>query len=284
MSVFRDFFYTVEDGVTLYARDYSGPEEPNGCVLMMHGLTRNSKDFEVLAEKLSASYRVLVADQRGRGKSEWDSQPERYAIPTYVGDMFALLEAAGEKQVAAVGTSMGGLMAMVMNAASPGVFSHVVLNDIGPELSKVGLDRISSYVGQGGPISTWEEAVAYNRSINGVAFPTLRDDQWETFTRQLFSERDGAPYLDYDPAISQAVRADDGSAVPPDLWPVYQLLNTQPLMLVRGAISDLLDNEIKDRMIVEVPSLEYVEVPDVGHAPMLIDESVTTVIEQFIGR
>lgn len=284
MSVFRDFFYTVEDGVTLYARDYSGPEERNGCVLMMHGLTRNSKDFEVLAEKLSASYRVLVADQRGRGKSEWDSQPERYAIPTYVGDMFALLEAAGEKQVAAIGTSMGGLMAMVMNAASPGVFSHVVLNDIGPELSKVGLDRISSYVGQGGPISTWEEAVAYNRSINGVAFPTLRDDQWETFTRQLFSERDGAPYLDYDPAISQAVRADDGSAVPPDLWPVYQLLNTQPLMLVRGAISDLLDNEIKDRMIVEVPSLEYVEVPDVGHAPMLIDESVTTVIEQFIGR
>lgn len=284
MSVFRDFFYTVEDGVTLYARDYSGPEERNGCVLMMHGLTRNSKDFEVLAEKLSASYRVLVADQRGRGKSEWDSQPERYAIPTYVGDMFALLEAAGEKQVAAVGTSMGGLMAMVMNAASPGVFSHVVLNDIGPELSKVGLDRITSYVGQGGPISTWEEAVAYNRSINGVAFPTLRDDQWETFTRQLFSERDGAPYLDYDPAISQAVRADDGSAVPPDLWPVYQLLNSQPLMLVRGAISDLLDNEIKDRMIVEVPSLEYVEVPDVGHAPMLIDESVTTVIEQFIGR
>ena len=284
MSVFRDFFYTVEDGVTLYARDYSGPEEPNGCVLMMHGLTRNSKDFEVLAEKLSASYRVLVADQRGRGKSEWDSQPERYAIPTYVGDMFALLEAAGETQVAAVGTSMGGLMAMVMNAASPGVFSHVVLNDIGPELSKVGLDRISSYVGQGGPISTWEEAVAYNRSINGVAFPTLRDDQWETFTRQLFSERDGAPYLDYDPAISQAVRADDGSAVPPDLWPVFQLLNTQPLMLVRGAISDLLDNEIKDRMIAEVPSLEYVEVPDVGHAPMLIDESVTTVIEQFIGR
>ena len=283
MSVFRDFFYTVEDGVTLYARDYSGPEERNGCVLMMHGLTRNSKDFEVLAEKLSASYRVLVADQRGRGKSEWDSQPERYAIPTYVGDMFALLEAAGEKQVAAVGTSMGGLMAMVMNADSPGVFSHVVLNDIGPELSKVGLDRITSYVGQGGPISTWEEAVAYNRSINGVAFPTLRDDQWETFTRQLFSERDGAPYLDYDPAISQAVRADDGSAVPPDLWPVFQLLNTQPLMLVRGAISDLLDNEIKDRMIVEVPSLEYVEVPDVGHAPMLIDESVTTVIEQFIG-
>lgn len=282
MQTYEDLYYRVADELTLYARDYPGPESRKGCVLMMHGLTRNSRDFEVLAEKLSDSYRVLVAEQRGRGKSEWDSQPERYAIPTYVGDMFALLKTAGEQQVAAIGTSMGGLMAMVMNATNPGVFSHVVLNDIGPELSKVGLDRISSYVGQGGPISTWEEAVAYNRSINSVAFPTLSDDQWETFTRQLFSERDGAPYLDYDPAISRAVKADDGSAVPPDLWPVYQLLNAQPLMLVRGAISDLLNNEIKDRMMDEVPGLEYLEVPEVGHAPMLIDERVTDAIERFI--
>lgn len=282
MREYKDFYYQVPDGLTLFARDYPGPDSRKGCVLMMHGLTRNSRDFEVLAEKLSDSYRVLVAEQRGRGRSEWDSQPERYAIPTYVGDMFALLDAAGETQVAAVGTSMGGLMAMVMNAARPGVFSHVVLNDIGPELSKIGLDRISSYVGQGGPISTWEEAVAYNRSINGVAFPTLGDEQWETFTRQLFSERDGVPYLDYDPAISQAVKADDGSAVPPDLWPVYELLNAQPLMLVRGAISDLLDTDIKDRMIETIPSLEYVEVPDVGHAPMLMADTVTQAIERFI--
>jgi len=282
MRNYKEFYYDVADGLTLFARDYPGPENHNGCVLMMHGLTRNSRDFEVLAEKLSSTHRVLVAEQRGRGKSDWDSQPERYAIPTYVGDMFALLEAAGENQVAAVGTSMGGLMAMVMNAANPGVFTHVVLNDIGPELSKVGLDRISGYVGQGGPISTWEEAIDYNRSINGVAFPTLSDDQWETFTRQLFNERDGVPYLDYDPAISQAVKADDGSAVPPDLWPVYKLLNAQPLMLVRGAISDLLDAAIKDRMIAEIPDLEYVEVPDVGHAPMVMDETVTGAIERFI--
>lgn len=283
MQRYEDLFYTVDDGLALYARDYPGPQNRQGCVLMMHGLTRNSRDFEVLAEKLSDSYRVLVAEQRGRGRSEWDSQPERYAIPTYVGDMFTLLEAAGEERVAAVGTSMGGLMAMVMNAAKPGVLTHVVLNDIGPELSKVGLDRISSYVGQGGPISTWEEAVAYNRSINGVAFPTLSDDQWEAFTRQLFSERDGTPYLDYDPAISHAVKADDGSAVPPDLWPVYELLKAQPLMLVRGAISDLLDTEIKNRMIKTIPTLEYLEVADVGHAPMLMDGKVTEAIERFIG-
>jgi pimeloyl-ACP methyl ester carboxylesterase len=196
--------------------------------------------------------------------------------------MFELLEAVGEDHVAAVGTSMGGLMAMVMNAMRPGVFTHVVLNDIGPELSKEGLDRISGYVGQGGIISTWEEAVAYNRAINAVAFPSLSDQQWGDFTRQLFGERNGDPFLDYDPAISQAVRSDEGSALPPDLWSVYARLESQPLMLIRGAISDLLDTDIKDRMIQSVPDLLYLEVADVGHAPMLIDDAVTEALEKFL--
>lgn len=282
MRRFSDFCYQVPDGLTLYARDYPGPDDRAGCVLLMHGLTRNSRDFDVLADRLSVHFRVLVPEQRGRGRSEWDSQPDRYGIPTYVNDMFELLEAVGEDHVAAVGTSMGGLMAMVMNAMRPGVFTHVVLNDIGPELSKEGLDRISGYVGQGGIISTWEEAVAYNRAINAVAFPSLSDQQWRDFTRQLFGERNGAPFLDYDPAISQAVRSDEGSALPPDLWSVYAQLESQPLMLIRGAISDLLDTDIKDRMIHSVPDLLYLEVADVGHAPMLIDDAVTEALEKFL--
>ena len=282
MRRFSDFYYQVPDGLTLYARDYPGPDDRAGCVLLMHGLTRNSRDFDVLADRLSVHLRVLVPEQRGRGRSEWDSQPDRYGIPTYVNDMFELLEAVGEDHVAAVGTSMGGLMAMVMNAMRPGVFTHVVLNDIGPELSKEGLDRISGYVGQGGIISTWEEAVAYNRAINAVAFPSLSDQQWGEFTRQLFGERNGAPFLDYDPAISQAVRSDEGSALPPDLWSVYAQLESQPLMLIRGAISDLLDTDIKDRMIHSVPDLLYLEVADVGHAPMLIDDAVTEALEKFL--
>ena len=282
MRRFSDFYYQVPDGLTLYARDYPGPDDRAGCVLLMHGLTRNSRDFDVLADRLSVHFRVLIPEQRGRGRSEWDSQPDRYGIPTYVNDMFELLEAVGEDHVAAVGTSMGGLMAMVMNAMRPGVFTHVVLNDIGPELSKEGLDRISGYVGQGGIISTWEEAVAYNRAINAVAFPSLSDQQWGEFTRQLFGERNGAPFLDYDPAISQAVRSDEGSALPPDLWSVYAQLESQPLMLIRGAISDLLDTDIKDRMIQSVPDLLYLEVADVGHAPMLIDDAITEALENFL--
>ena len=282
MRRFSDYYYQVPDELTLYARDYPGPDDRAGCVLLMHGLTRNSRDFDVLADRLSVHFRVLVPEQRGRGRSEWDSQPDRYGIPTYVNDMFELLEAVGEDHVAAVGTSMGGLMAMVMNAMRPGVFTHVVLNDIGPELSKEGLDRISGYVGQGGIISTWEEAVAYNRAINAVAFPSLSDQQWGDFTRQLFGERNGEPFLDYDPAISQAVRSDEGSALPPDLWSVYAQLESQPLMLIRGAISDLLDTDIKDRMIQSVPDLLYLEVADVGHAPMLIDDAVTEALESFL--
>jgi len=284
MRNYKEFYYDVDDGLTLFARDYPGPENHSGCVLMMHGLTRNSRDFEVLAEKLSSKHRVLVAEQRGRGKSDWDSQPERYAIPTYVGDMFALLEAAGENQVAAVGTSMGGLMAMVMNSAMPGVFSHVVLNDIGPELCDEGLNRIKGYVGQGEPVTTWAEAVAYNRRINEVAFPTLSDEGWEQFARQIFKEIDGVPVLDYDPGISEAVTAEDSDAVPPDLWPVFDLLGQQPLMLIRGALSDLLDDRITAEMQRRVPAMVYLEVPDVGHAPMLKDEAVIGAIEAFFNQ
>jgi pimeloyl-ACP methyl ester carboxylesterase len=281
---YEDLFYQSEDGLTLYARDYPAPSADAQCVLLMHGLSRNSRDFEVLADHLSTHYRVLVAEQRGRGKSEWDSDPTRYAIPHYVRDMFALLQAANVSRVATVGTSMGGLMAMVMNSAMPGVFSHVVLNDIGPELCDEGLNRIKGYVGQGQPVTTWTEAVAYNRRINEVAFPTLSDEGWEQFARQIFKEIDGVPVLDYDPRISEAVNAEDSEAVPPDLWPVFDWLEQQPLMLIRGALSDLLDTRITAEMQRRVPAMVYLEVPDVGHAPMLKDEGVVAAIEAFFDR
>ena len=281
---YEDLFYQSEDGLTLYARDYPAPSPDAQCVLLMHGLSRNSRDFEVLADHLSTRYRVLVAEQRGRGKSEWDTDPTRYAIPHYVRDMFALLQVANVSRIATVGTSMGGLMAMVMNAAKPGVFSHVVLNDIGPELCDEGLNRIKGYVGQGEPVNTWAQAVAYNRRINEVAFPTLSDEGWEQFARQIFKEIDGVPVLDYDPRISEAVTAEDSDAVPPDLWPVFDLLGQQPLMLIRGALSDLLDDRITAEMQRRVPAMVYLEVADVGHAPMLKDEAVIGAIEAFFNQ
>ncbi len=281
---YQDLFYRSEDGLTLYARDYPAPVPDAQCVLLMHGLSRNSRDFGILADRLSRHYRVLVAEQRGRGKSDWDTDPARYTIPNYVRDMFTLLKAANVNRVATVGTSMGGLIAMIMNSAMPGVFSHVVLNDIGPELCDDGLNRIKGYVGQGGPVTTWTEAVAYNRRINEVAFPTLSDEGWEQFARQIFKEIDGVPVLDYDPRISEVVNAEDSDAVPPDLWPVFDLLAKQPLMLIRGALSDLLDTRITAEMQRRVPVMTYLEVADVGHAPMLKDAAVIAAIEEFFNQ
>ena len=283
-SIYEDLFYRSEDGLTLYARDYPAPSSDAQCVLLMHGLSRNSRDFEVLADRLSKRYRVLVAEQRGRGKSEWDTDSTRYAIPCYVRDMFALLKAVNVDRVATVGTSMGGLMAMVMNSVMPGVFSHVVLNDIGPELCDEGFNRIKGYLGQGEPVTTWAEAVAFNRRINEVAFPNLSDEGWEQFARQIFKEIDGVPVLDYDPRISEAVNSKDSDPVPPDLWPVFDLLERQPLMLIRGALSDLLNTQITAEMQRRVPTMAYLEVADVGHAPMLKDEAVIAAIEGFFSN
>ena len=126
--------------------------------------------------------------------------------------------------------------------------------------------------------------MAYNRRINEVAFPTLSDEGWEQFARQIFKEIDGVPVLDYDPRISEAVNAEDSDAVPPDLWPVFDLLAQQLLMLIRGALSDLLDTRITAEMQRRVPAMAYLEVADVGHAPMLKDKAVIAAIEAFFNH
>ena len=133
-------------------------------------------------------------------------------------------------------------------------------------------------------MTTWAQAVTFNRRINEVAYPTLSDEGWEQFTRQIFKEINGVPVLDYDPRISEAINSKDSDPVPPDLWPVFDLLARQPLMLIRGSLSDLLDIQITAKMQRRVPTMAYLEVADVGHAPMLKDEAVIAAIEAFFSH
>lgn len=216
MPDYNDLFYTVPDGLTLYARDYPGPSEGAPVVLCMHGLTRNSRDFAAIAPKLAATHRVLVVEQRGRGKSDYDAQSERYQLPNYVADMMVLLAQQGVERCATIGTSMGGLMAMAMAATTPDLFSHVVLNDIGPVVAQRGLDRIKAYVGSATEFPNWAAAVDYTRTINGAAFPTFSDDDWYDFARNIFIERHGEVMLDYDSAIAKPMQAAQEAAVPPE--------------------------------------------------------------------
>ncbi|MCG8442455.1 MAG: alpha/beta hydrolase, partial [Caulobacterales bacterium] len=265
-------------------RDYPPTAPEAGApVLCLHGLTRNERDFEDVAPRIAAlGRRVIAASMRGRAGSDPDPDHARYLPVTYVGDMALLLEELGLERVIVVGTSMGGLMAMVMAATAPQSLVAVALNDIGPELAPEGLARIQGYVGGGAPVTSWAEAAAATRAINGVAFPDETGEEfWLAFARRIFREE--APdriVLDYDPAISKPVQA--GDAAPPDLWPLFEALKPIPTLLVRGALTDLLAPETVAAMKERKPDLEVAEVPRVGHAPLLTEPVAWEALERFI--
>jgi pimeloyl-ACP methyl ester carboxylesterase len=248
----------------------------------MHGLTRNSADFAVLADRLSAHRRVLSVDQRGRGRSQYDSNVANYTPATYVQDMFALLDGEGIDRVVLVGTSMGGLMSFLMAAMQPDRIEAMVINDIGPEINPVGLARIQDYVGKSGPVNSWEQAVAQQKAINGIAFPDFSEQQWRDFTHGLYLEADGRPVIAYDPAIAEPMTDQDSGAVPPDLWSVFEAITAIPMLVVRGATSDILSPGCVARMRELDHDLQVAEVPNRGHAPMLDEPSARSAIDNFL--
>jgi pimeloyl-ACP methyl ester carboxylesterase len=293
---FTDFFWTSYEGLPLHARDYAPVGESQKLpVICIHGLTRNARDFEDLAPKIAATgRRVLAVDVRGRGLSAHDPNPMNYHPGTYAADIVALLDAAGIEKAVFVGTSMGGLITMVLTSIRPEAIAAVVLNDVGPELSPVGLARIAGYTGMASRFETWDEAVAYARRINEAAFPAYGAQDWDAFARRLFNEQDGAFALAYDPDIAAPIKAaaeaaaktqaEGGAALaPPDMYPLFRALaKERPLLLVRGGISDLIDPAIAERMQAAAPSMIYAEVANVGHAPMLTEPQAWAAIENLL--
>ena len=283
MTQITDRTWTSADGLTLYARDHapaSGRAKlPVSCI---HGLTRNSRDFEVVAPRIAAQgRRVLSLDVRGRGCSDRDPNPFNYHVGIYAADVAALLEQLGISRAIFIGTSMGGLITMTLAALRPDLVGGAVLNDIGPEVGAAGIARIASYVGGAPSVSNWAEATAYVRAINVGALPGLTEADWERFARRMFRDDHGTFSLDYDPAISQAFKT--APAETPDLWPLFSALAAdRPLLLVRGGISDLIDPAIAERMKAAAPHMAYAEVPGVGHAPMLTEPEAWAAIENLL--
>jgi pimeloyl-ACP methyl ester carboxylesterase len=283
---FTDHFHASTDGTALHYRDYPAVGPVQGVpVLCLHGLTRNVRDFEDLAPRLAAlGRRVIVASQRGRGLSAPDPLPERYQPVTYAGDMLGLLDALEIERAVFVGTSMGGLMTLIMATLQPGRIAAAVLNDIGPEIAVGGLERIKLNVSSRDPVASWEAAATRSREANLAAFPDRADDSafWLDFAHKTWVEReDGQIALAYDGAIVDQI---DASAVPPDLWPFWAPFATIPTLLVRGGISDLLTAATVAEMKRLKPDLETVEVPDVGHAPFMTEPEAWRAIEGFIQR
>jgi pimeloyl-ACP methyl ester carboxylesterase len=269
-AAYEDRYWTSSDGLTLHYRNYPGPEGSTKLpVLCMHGLTRNARDFGPLAEALSATRRVIVTEMRGRGMSDYAKDSDTYSATHYVPDVEKLLAEQGIDRFAVVGTSMGGLMTMLMAAAKPGRMNAVVMNDIGPELNPAGIARISGYVGQGRSYPTWVHAARGLAEAHGGAFPKFDLDQWlEMAKRTMVVSQSGRIVFDYDMAIAEPF-AKPGNAAPPNLWLAFEALRDVPMLLVRGGLSDLLSPDTVKQMGVRNPKMRTVTVPDVGHAPTL---------------
>ena len=277
--------YESADGLKLFARRHGRRDSPSK-VLCMHGLTRNHKDFEPLIATLGEDHDIIAVDQRGRGRSEWDPQPERYAVPTYVGDMMRLLDLLGLREVALVGTSMGGLMSMIMMHRAPERFTGVVLNDIGPVLEKAGLDRIAGYVGGSAAVASWEEAARLTEQVQKSAFPHFGPEDWMAFAKRTWIEKaPGEITLDYDPAIAASLGAIRiGFKERFAAWRLFSKMKPKPLLVVRGENSDLFSAKTAARMVKRHPDAREIVVPGVGHAPILDEPEAAHGIKAFLER
>lgn len=282
---FQEKYYSSQDGLKLYYRDYNQGNSDKTPLLCLHGLTRNSKDYDRFARHYSAGQRVISLDIRGRGKSEHDPDYTNYHIPTYAQDVLTFLAHEKLDQVIAVGTSMGGLISMTIGAIKPDVFKAIILNDIGPEIDPKGIKRISAFVGNAIVLKNWQQAIKGVKVINGAMFPDYDTTDWETFARNTFREHeDGTITADYDQAIGTAIRESADNAVPVDLWPMFKSLAQIPIMTLRGEDSDILSRETLDRMAREHPKFTAITVPNRAHTPDLFEDISLREIDKFIGK
>ena len=283
---YSDRYWTSADGLTLHYRDYPGPDAASGKppIICMHGLTRNSRDFADLAEHLSANWRVIVPEMRGRGMSDYAKDSSTYNPMVYVGDVLALLADQGIERFIAIGTSLGGLMAMLLAASSPGKVAGAVLNDIGPQVELAGIERIAGYVGQGRSYPTWMHAARSLQEVHRSSFPDFGIDQWlEMAKRTLVVGQNGRISLDYDMAIADPFKQADNAA-PPDLWPAFDALGGIPLLLLRGELSDLISAKTVAEMERRHPGMQTVTVPRVGHAPTLDEPESRAAIDRLLAQ
>ncbi len=257
-----------------------GARDNPRVLVCVHGLTRNGRDFDPLAETLSAHYRVICPDVVGRGVSGRLRDPTHYTIPQYVADMVTLIARLGVETVEWVGTSMGGLIGMALAAQEGSPIRRLVLNDVGPLISVESLQRIAEYVGVDPTFASFDEALAYVRLIS-APFGALSDEQWRHLTETSVAQRsDGRWGFRYDPRIAEPFRAAFvGQDI--DLWPIYERIAV-PMLVVRGAESDLLAREVWQQMASRGARAELAEIPGVGHAPMFLCEDQIAVVRDFL--
>ncbi|MDP1980317.1 alpha/beta fold hydrolase [Undibacterium sp.] len=286
MTTFTDISFTSSDGLQLYARDYASRGGPAKCaVICIHGLTRNSGDFEELAPWIAEQgRRVIAVDVRGRGRSQHDADPDHYNSVVYANDVIKLARDLGIGRAVFIGTSMGGLITMTVAARKLNLIAAAILNDVGPALSAKGLGRIAGFAGKTVEVNDWDEATHYIRQVNLSAFPGNSMEEWGKWARRAFAENvDGKLALQYDSNIARPLQ---NGQLKSKSWVANfafrRLARNRPTLLIRGDLSDLVEHEQLAYMKDLAPDLQYAEVSGVGHAPMLMEAQAQKAIREFL--
>tara|TARA_B100000678_G_scaffold17787_1_gene13923 strand:+ start:139 stop:1026 length:888 start_codon:yes stop_codon:yes gene_type:complete len=284
---FTDGFWHSADGLKLHYRDYPGGSEGQPPIVCMHGLTRNARDFSGVAERLSPEWRVIVPEMRGRGASDYAEHSDSYNPLQYVEDVEILLSELGIDRFVAIGTSLGGLMTILLASRGAGRIAGAVLNDIGPEIEPEGLEKIRSYVGQARSFPTWMHAARALEEVHSDAHPGFELEDWlAAAKRTMVLGQHGRISFDYDMAIADPFREneDTGGAPAANLWLAFESLAETPLLLVRGELSNLLSQDTVDQMRTRNRGMQVVGIPDTGHAPTLEEPEAVAAIDALLAQ
>lgn len=283
MAEWRDGYWEAADGLKLHYRDYAGGADGRPPILCLPGLTRNARDFSMVADRLAGPWRLICVDLRGRGESAHARDPMSYTPVTYVSDIEALLADLDIARFVAFGTSLGGLLTMLLSAIGPERIAGALLNDIGPRLESGGLARIRTYVGKAQTWPTWLHAARALAEGHGQTYPDFALEDWIAMAKRLCRLTPaGRIVYDYDMRIAEPLRLPNEE--PFDLWPAFESLADKPVALLHGALSDLLGSEGVAEMKAHMPSLAVTEVPRVGHAPVLDEPESVVAIDTLLAR
>ena len=285
-GLWREGYWWSQDELRLHYRDYPGPEGANDKLPMvcMPGLTRNARDFEAIAEHVSKSRRVISVDFRGRGESAYAKNPMTYVPLTYAQDMMLLFQETGISRYVACGTSLGGIVTMLLAVMNGDRLAGAILNDVGPVIEEAGIERIKSYVGQGGNQPTWVHAARAAQELHGETFPEWTLDDWLRMVKCSHKiTKEGRIVPDYDSKIMEPIRVADSEAEI-DLWPALVALNDRPTLILRGAISDILSPATAEMMVEKLQDATLVTVPNVGHAPILSEPVAVDAIDALLAK
>ncbi len=282
-ATYVDGYWWSNDGLRLHYRDYAGPSD-RPAILCLAGLTRNVRDYDGVAARLAGDWRVIVVDLRGRGESAFAKDPMTYVPLSYVQDLEALLTDLALPGIVAFGTSLGGILTMLLAGTAQKRFAGVLLNDVGPDLDPRGLARIRTYVGKPATYPTWMHAARGVQEANAAIYPDYGIEEWLVMAKRLHRLNSaGRIVLDYDMKIAEPFRL-PGNEAGPDMWRAFDAIGDVPMLVVRGETSDILAEGGAEAMMQRAPQAELVTIPRVGHAPTLEEPQAVSAIDRLLAK